>query len=124
MLSRSRRGTITDEWFPKMNVANGREWRLNASRSMSCRQLGPRRFFGGRGPFSVDCATQDAFLAPPQDMKHSLLAVALLAAAASPASADKFALDYRATDPSCIDAGRFADEVSAKLGFVPWDPSA
>jgi hypothetical protein len=31
------------------------------------------------------------------------------------------ALDFRASDPSCIDADRFADEVSAKLGFVPWD---
>src|SRR5690606_21451362 len=41
-------------------------------------------------------------------------------AAAAPLAADPVALDYRAPDPSCIDAGRFADEVSAKLGFVPW----
>jgi hypothetical protein len=40
------------------------------------------------------------------------------------ATAGTVTLDYRATDPSCIDAARFADEVSAKLGFVPWDPAA
>ena len=57
-------------------------------------------------------------------MKHSILAVALLALAASAAHADSVALDYRATDPSCINASRFADEVSAKLGFVPWQAAA
>jgi hypothetical protein len=40
------------------------------------------------------------------------------------ATAGTVTLDYRATDPSCMDAARFADEVSAKLGFVPWDPAA
>jgi hypothetical protein len=54
-------------------------------------------------------------------MKRSLLLLILIAA---PATAAPVALDYRATDPSCIDGGRFSDEVSAKLGFVPWDPQA
>jgi hypothetical protein len=40
------------------------------------------------------------------------------------ATAGTVTLDYRASDPSCMDAARFADEVSAKLGFVPWDPAA
>lgn len=40
------------------------------------------------------------------------------------AAADPVALDYRAPDASCPDAGRFADEVAAKLGFVPWDDKA
>jgi hypothetical protein len=57
-------------------------------------------------------------------MKHPILALALIAAAAPAAAADTFALDYKANDPSCIDAARFADEVSAKLGFVPWAPAA
>jgi len=35
--------------------------------------------------------------------------------------ADPATLDYQANDPSCVDAARFADEVSAKLGFVPWE---
>ena len=55
------------------------------------------------------------------------LAVALATAAtatAAPAAAEPIALDYRATESSCVDAGRFADEVSAKLGFVPWDEAA
>jgi len=55
-------------------------------------------------------------------MKHIL--VSFVIAAAAPASAAPFALDYRATDASCIDGSRFSDEVSAKLGFVPWDPVA
>ncbi|HTR52501.1 MAG TPA: hypothetical protein VMJ10_17425 [Kofleriaceae bacterium] len=55
-------------------------------------------------------------------MKHIL--VLFVIAAAAPASAAPFALDYRATDASCIDGSRFSDEVSAKLGFVPWDPIA
>jgi hypothetical protein len=33
------------------------------------------------------------------------------------------ALDYRA-EKGCPPADRFGDEVSAKLGFVPWDPAA
>lgn len=44
--------------------------------------------------------------------------------AASRAVAAPVALDYAASDASCIDAARFSDEVSAKLGFVPWDPNA
>ncbi|HEX4454146.1 MAG TPA: hypothetical protein VH143_24955 [Kofleriaceae bacterium] len=52
-----------------------------------------------------------------------LLLVTIFIAAAAPASAAPFGLDYRA-DPSCIDGARFSDEVSAKLGFVPWDPVA
>lgn len=54
----------------------------------------------------------------------SILFVIAATAAAAPASAAPFALDYRATDASCIDGSRFSDEVSAKLGFVPWDPIA
>jgi hypothetical protein len=57
-------------------------------------------------------------------MKHVLSALAVVAALAAPAAADRIRLDYRASDASCIDATRFADEVSAKLGFVPWDASA
>jgi hypothetical protein len=57
-------------------------------------------------------------------MKHLLSALVIVAAAASPGAADRIALDYRATDPSCIDAARFADEVSARLGFVPWNAAA
>jgi hypothetical protein len=58
-------------------------------------------------------------------MKHLLTAhVLVLAAAASAAADDRIALDYKTTDASCIDAARFADEVSAKLGFVPWDAAA
>jgi hypothetical protein len=40
-----------------------------------------------------------------------------------PAAAESVRLDYRA-DTSCIDSARFADEVSAKLGFVPWSDDA
>lgn len=57
-------------------------------------------------------------------MTHQLLVLSVLAATTAPVAAAPFALDYRATDPSCIDAARFADEVSAKLGFVPWDGAA
>jgi hypothetical protein len=59
-------------------------------------------------------------------MKHTVTVLALVALAASPraAHADNVALDYRASDASCIDASRFADEVSAKLGFVPWKAAA
>ncbi|MDX2090015.1 MAG: hypothetical protein SFX73_19315 [Kofleriaceae bacterium] len=70
-------------------------------------------------------------------MKTSLLLLSLatLLGALGPASADSHllavsggltrrALDFRAADPSCIDGERFADEVSAKLGFVPWDARA
>jgi hypothetical protein len=53
-----------------------------------------------------------------------LLCVSIVIAAAASASAAPFGLDYRAADPSCIDGARFSDEVSAKLGFVPWDPVA
>ena len=49
--------------------------------------------------------------------------LALLALTA-PAAADSWSLDYRANDPSCITGSRFADEVSAKLGFVPWANTA
>lgn len=57
-------------------------------------------------------------------MNQLFASLALVAVAAPPAAADPVGLDYRASDPSCIDAGRFADEVSAKLGFVPWDDGA
>ena len=57
-------------------------------------------------------------------MKHSFFALTLLAMTASAAAADSVALDYRASDASCIDAARFADEVSAKLGFVPFNTTA
>ena len=59
-------------------------------------------------------------------MKHTVTVLALIALAASPrrALADNVGLDYRASDASCIDASRFADEVSAKLGFVPWKAAA
>lgn len=57
-------------------------------------------------------------------MNQLFASLVLVAAAATSAVADPIALDYRATDPSCIDAGQFADEVSAKLGFVPWDDTA
>ncbi|HEY1547004.1 MAG TPA: hypothetical protein VGG28_04265 [Kofleriaceae bacterium] len=53
-----------------------------------------------------------------------LLLVSIVIAAAAPVSAAPFGLDYRAADPSCMDGARFSDEVSAKLGFVPWDPVA
>jgi hypothetical protein len=56
-------------------------------------------------------------------MKHLLVTIVIVAATA-PASAKPFGLDYRAADPSCIDGARFSDEVSAKLGFVPWDSQA
>jgi hypothetical protein len=48
----------------------------------------------------------------------------LVVLAASHAVAAPVALDYAASDASCIDGARFSDEVSAKLGFVPWDPTA
>lgn len=63
-----------------------------------------------------------------------LLSLVTLLGALGPAAADTRlaigggltprALDFRAADPSCIGADRFADEVSAKLGFVPWNASA
>ena len=71
-----------------------------------------------------DPATQNAEHAPSLDMKHVAFALIVVAALAAPAAADRIQLDYRADDPSCIDAERFADEVSAKLGFVPWDATA
>ncbi len=52
------------------------------------------------------------------------LVIALLVSFAGVAAADPVALDYRAAGGDCIDAGRFADEVSAKLGFVPWRAEA
>lgn len=55
-------------------------------------------------------------------MKHVIVLVLLTAA--SSAVAAPVALDYRASDPSCIDGGRFSDEISAKLGYVPWSTSA
>jgi hypothetical protein len=56
-------------------------------------------------------------------MKH-VFCLVVVASLASPALADSVALDYRASDASCVDASRFADEVSAKLGFVPWSAAA
>jgi hypothetical protein len=53
-----------------------------------------------------------------------LISLLFVILAAAPASAAPVALDYRATDASCIDGTRFSDEVSAKLGFVPWNPIA
>ena len=55
-------------------------------------------------------------------MKH-IIPLWIIAAAA-PAAAGHLALDNRADDATCIDAARFADEVAAKVGFVPWDASA
>lgn len=57
-------------------------------------------------------------------MKRLLSSLVVVAALATPAAADRVGLDYRASDTSCVDASRFADEVSAKLGFVPWDANA
>lgn len=54
-------------------------------------------------------------------MKAVLIALVLLSRVAA---AESFSLDYKANDPSCVDASRFADEVSAKLGFMPWDKSS
>jgi hypothetical protein len=72
-----------------------------------------------------DRATQNALLVPSVVMKHLLSALVFVVAAAAPAAAEhRIALDYKATHASCIDASRFADEVSAKLGFVPWDAAA
>src|SRR5580693_8519947 len=39
------------------------------------------------------------------------------------AAADPVVLDYHASD-DCIDATRFANDVSTKLGFVPWSANA
>ena len=47
-----------------------------------------------------------------------------LGLAARIASADPVTLDYRTSADTCSDGKRFADEVSTKLGFVPWSPSA
>ncbi len=57
-------------------------------------------------------------------MKHLLVLSLGLVTAATSANAAPFALDYNASDTSCIDASRFSDQVSAKLGFVPWDSAA
>lgn len=54
-------------------------------------------------------------------MKAVLVALVVLSRVAA---AESFSLDYKANDPSCVDASRFADEVSAKLGFMPWDKSS
>lgn len=70
---------------------------------------------------SWNLATQIASLAPLLGMKRLILIIVLLATVAPAAAEVRVALDYRADDTSCSDAGRFADEVSAKLGFVPWD---
>lgn len=61
-----------------------------------------------------------------QPIARSLALLPFLAClfGASAATAAPVALDYGADDASCIDAGRFADEVSAKLGFVPWSDAA
>lgn len=54
-----------------------------------------------------------------------LLLVLVLTAMASTSHADtQVALDYHAKVKGCPSADRFADEVAAKLGFVPWDPQA
>ncbi len=82
--------------------------------------------------FSFRPATQIGRLRPLLVMMPSTHLLRLATAAigavllwAQPAQADTptpvpVLLDYQATDPSCADADRFADEVSAKLGFVPW----
>jgi hypothetical protein len=75
--------------------------------------------------FVEDGATQIHGLAPSVGMKHWFSVLALVAMTASAAAADSsLALDYRASDASCIDAARFADEVAAKLGFVPFKATA
>ncbi len=52
------------------------------------------------------------------------LAMLFTFAVSTTAAADPVALDYQAHGDGCIDAGQFADEVAAKLGFVPWTTSA
>jgi hypothetical protein len=52
----------------------------------------------------------------------SVILLAAGVAAAEPAA--HVALDYRAADKTCPAADHFGDEVSAKLGFVPWDAGA
>ncbi len=56
-------------------------------------------------------------------MKLALVLFSLRLAARI-AAADPVVLDYHASANGCSDAARFADEVSTKLGFVPWSPSA
>jgi len=58
-------------------------------------------------------------LALPISISFALTATA----GVRPAAAESVSLDYR-VDTSCIDGARFADEVSAKLGFVPWSDDA
>src|SRR5687767_5586632 len=54
-----------------------------------------------------------------------ILATVVVAAFATPAYADRnIALDYHSKVKGCPTAERFADQVAAKLGFVPWDPQA
>ena len=52
------------------------------------------------------------------------LAMLFTFAVSTTAAAEPVALDYQAHGDGCIDAGQFADEVAAKLGFVPWTTSA
>lgn len=55
----------------------------------------------------------------------SAAAVAVLCTAlATTAHADPVALDYHAKVEGCPPSDRLADEVSARLGFVPWDAQA
>jgi hypothetical protein len=58
-------------------------------------------------------------------MNHARSIVATLLGLVGAASAEPgVALDYHAKASGCPTADRFADEVAAKLGFVPWDPEA
>tara|TARA_R110002073_G_scaffold74100_5_gene181176 strand:- start:14078 stop:14962 length:885 start_codon:yes stop_codon:yes gene_type:complete len=46
--------------------------------------------------------------------------VCALSSAALAQAPSNLRLDYQVVDASCPDANQFADDVSAKLGFVPW----
>jgi hypothetical protein len=53
-----------------------------------------------------------------------LLISALIAASGGAAFADTVRLDYAARGAGCFDAGRFSDEVAARLGTQPFDDTA
>lgn len=53
-----------------------------------------------------------------------LFVVCAVLGAREAAADDVIALDYQAKAPGCPSADRFADEIAAKLGFVPWGAQA
>lgn len=58
---------------------------------------------------------------PPAIFLAATLALPCVARANSPAREPRLSLDYQAQPEGCPSGARFSDEVSSRLGFVPWE---